>query len=65
MPKTKIQDCRAIEGDVGVIISRDTAEAALSAMRKLVELGEYKNLMADDASFIRANMKELEDATNG
>ncbi len=57
-------DCRVIGGSTPVIISQDTAISALRAMEKQAEAGAYKNLMADDASFVRASMRELERAAN-
>lgn len=53
------KDCRVIQGDQGVIISRSTAEFALFAMEKREKAGEYRDHFADDKSFIYAGMEEL------
>ena len=56
------KDCRVIVGDRAVIISVSTAEYALAAIRDKAERGDYKMMMADDASFVRAGLRELEKA---
>lgn len=61
--RMKMKDCRIIKGDKAVIISRSTAVEALAAMVIVKGLGQYDGLMADDASFIQAEMRELEKAT--
>jgi len=62
MDTLNIKDCRCIDGDSGVVISLDTATTALAAIRRLMSEGAYANLLADDTSFIIANLKELEKA---
>ena len=52
-------DCRYINGDQPVIISQNTAREGRNAIRHLAKIGAYKELPADDASFIRAALKEL------
>jgi hypothetical protein len=61
--ETQVKDCRIIVGDKAVIISLDTALTALHAIRELANLGHYRNIMSSDASFVRANIQELEAAT--
>lgn len=56
------KDCRKIDGDVAVIISRDTAIAALTAMQAYYTRERTAHMFADDASFLRANFAELERA---
>jgi len=53
------KDCTVINGDVKVVISRSTAEIALQAIKKRSEVWDYKGLLADDASFLRAAIEEL------
>jgi len=57
------KDCRVIVGDRPATISRATAEFALQAMREKAAGGYWKDAMADDASFVRAALAELEAAT--
>lgn len=57
-------ECRIINGDQAVILSRTTAIEALVAMRKCEARGDYARLFADDASFIRTAMCELEKAAS-
>lgn len=58
------KDCREIGGhNPSVIISADTAYEALKAIRAQAAAGAYKHLYADDASFLRAAIRELEKAS--
>jgi len=56
------KDCRVIQGDDAVIISRNTAIEALHAMKKLADDSAYKMRYTDDASFVRDSFRELEKA---
>lgn len=59
----KPKDCTVIEGDEKVVISKTTADSALDAMKECARNGKYRELLADDASFIRAAMAELAKAS--
>ena len=59
---TDPKDCRVIVGDKSVIISVATAEYSLIAIREKAKRGDYKMLFADEASFVRASLAELEKA---
>lgn len=56
------KDCRVIAGDLPVIISRDTAIWALEAVRAHYTAERKSRLFADDRSFLRAAVMELEKA---
>lgn len=58
------KDCREIVGDKAVLISWTTAEEALRAMEHQASAGAYKELYADDASFVRAAIAELQKAVD-
>jgi len=56
------KNCCVISGDEKVIISKTTAHYALKAIKKSAKDGAYKNLFADDASFVGAAIEELQRA---
>jgi hypothetical protein len=59
-----VYDCRVIQGDVGVIISRDSAMEALRVLKRAWERGDYLQIFADDRSFVGAAVHELQNAVD-
>jgi predicted ABC-class ATPase len=58
----EIHDCRKIQGDIPVVISRDTAVWALEAMHAHYTKERVERLFADDRSFLSAAFAELKAA---
>ena len=63
MPDSQPKDCRAIDGDKAVVISRTTAVEALRLLKaEAVRTSNWQGLFADDRSFMLASLRELEQA---